>query len=534
MAYVITHGCCTDTSCIPVCPVQCIRPLPGDPDFGSTDQLYIDPKTCIDCGACMDVCPVNAIHSDLDLPEQLAEYRDVNAAYFATSQLVQASPGDCVPRRLPAERPELAVAVVGTGPAGCYAVAELAEIPGVRVSVFDRLPTPFGLVRSGVAPDHPNTKLIAKRFGGALSRSNVSCFFNVEIGRDVSIEELLHYHHAVVWAGGAADDRRLGIPGEELPGCVSAREFVAWYNGHPDAADFDFTLDGPRVVVIGNGNVGLDVARILATPLDGLERTDIADHSLAALRASAIEEVVLTARRGPESAAYTAGELSALGHQPGIVVRTVCDEVAGVVNLEDRRSVIVTEAAGRPPTAGLRTITLRYGLLPVSINRQNSVESVTFERADGTLETISTGLVIRAIGSRGKPVAGLPFNDESGTLPHAAGRVLDPVTAQPIRGVYCAGWIKRGATGTIGTNRTDAAETLDAIVDDLFAGRLVEPKADVNDLGRLVSSRRTDVVDDIGWRRIDLLERSRGRAAGRPRSKIVHLPDLLAAARADA
>jgi ferredoxin--NADP+ reductase len=482
----------------------------------------------------MDVCPVNAIYPELDLPENLAEYLDVNADYFDGNRSPQpAAPGP-PPRRLPPGRPELAVAVVGSGPAGCYTAAELSEIPGVRVSVFDRLPTPFGLVRSGVAPDHPNTKLITKRFGSALSRANVSCFLNVEVGRDISIDELLDYHHAVVWAGGAASDRRLGIPGEDLPGCVSAREFVAWYNGHPDAAEHAFALDRPRVVVIGNGNVGLDVARVLASPVDGLEHTDMADHAIEALRASAVDEVVIAARRGPESAAYTAGELSALDHHQGIVVRTVGAEVAEVAHLKDRRSAIVTAAAGRPAAGGRSTITLRYGLRPVSINGQGAVESVTFEHADGTLETISTALVVRAIGYRGEPIASLPFEDVTGTLPHAAGRVVDLTTRQPVAGIYCTGWIKRGATGTIGTNKSDAAETLRSVLHDLGAGLLGNPEGDLGSLAELIRSRRPDLVDQAGWRRIDLAERSRGRAAGRPRSKIVWLPDLLAAALPDA
>jgi ferredoxin--NADP+ reductase len=313
MTFVITSGCCNDSSCIPVCPVQCIRPRPGDPDFLSTEQLYIDPATCIDCGACMDECPVNAIHSEWDLPETLSDYLDINARYFETTPIVESSPPDPIRRRLPADKPNLAVAIVGTGPAGCYAAAELSEIPGVTVSVFDRLPTPFGLVRSGVAPDHSNTKLITKRFGAVLNRPNVTCFFNVEVGRDVTVDELLQHHHAVIWAGGASDDRRLGIDGEDLSGCMSAREFVAWYNGHPDYAEKSISLDTDRAVVIGNGNVALDVARVLAQPASALERTDISDVALDTLRTSQVRPPRPRVRR-----VHRRGAVRARPHRRGV------------------------------------------------------------------------------------------------------------------------------------------------------------------------------------------------------------------------
>lgn len=533
MTFVITGGCCNDSSCIPVCPVQCIRPRPGDPDFTSTEQLYIDPATCIDCGACMDECPVNAIHSEWDLPEELGDYLEVNAAYFATNPIEESAPSDPIRRCLPAQRPALSVAVVGTGPAGCYAAAELSEIKGVTVSLFDRLPTPFGLVRTGVAPDHANTKQMTKRLGSVLARSNVRCFFNVEVGRHVSIEQLLEHHHAVLWAGGASDDRRLGVPGEELPGCVSAREFVAWYNGHPHAADRDFRLDAPTVVVIGNGNVAVDVARILTQPVEPLAKTEIADPALEALRASAVREVVVTARRGPEFAAYTAGELSGLAHTPGVAIRARAEEVETIVRGDDRAARILAEASTRSPARGERTVIFRYGMRPESINGQGRVQSVSFRHPDDTLETIETSLVIRAIGYRGSPVDGLPFDDQSGTLPHYSGSVYEPVTGETLPGIYCTGWIKRGATGMIGTNRVDAAETVDTILHDFGAGRLSEPPYDSEHLDKLVASQQPDLVDKNAWQRIDQIERRRGRSEGRPRNKFISLPELLAAARAD-
>jgi ferredoxin--NADP+ reductase len=228
MTYVITQGCCNDAACVPVCPVQCIRPRPGDPDFTTAEQLYIDPQTCIDCGACFDACPVDAISADDALPDHLADYLRINADYF-DGLPVEPSPVPTATRReLPRDRGVLRVAVVGSGPSACYAVAELSQLKGVEVSVFDRLPTPYGLVRYGVAPDHPETRLVGDHFRTELSRTSVTCYFNVEIGRDLSVAELADHHHAVLWAAGANDDRRLDIPGEHLAGSHSARELVAW------------------------------------------------------------------------------------------------------------------------------------------------------------------------------------------------------------------------------------------------------------------------------------------------------------------
>jgi ferredoxin--NADP+ reductase len=530
MTFVITQGCCNDTSCIPVCPVQCIRPRPGDPDFTTTEQLYIDPATCIDCGACMDVCPVSAIYSEWDLPERFVDYLKTNASYFETNPIMESSPPDPVHRRLPAEHPELAVAIVGSGPAGCYAAAALTEIPGVRVSVFERLPTPFGLVRFGVAPDHPNTKLVTKSFGTVLGRPNVECYFNVQVGRDISIDELLEHHHAVIWAGGAGDDRRLGIPGEDLAGCVSARELVAWYNGHPDNADLRPDLSGGRAVVIGNGNVALDVARILAQPVESLVGTDMADHATAALAQSRICEVVVTARRGPEFAACSTGELSALEHVEGLTLVTLKDEVTDISS-SDRRGAVVLAAAGRCPPEGGRSITLRFGLRPESIDGTGKVESVSFCRADGSTETIEAGLVVRAIGYRGRSVDALPFDEVTGTLCHLAGSVHDPTTGESVVGVYCSGWIKRGATGIIGTNKSDSAETVDTILHDLAAGRLRNPAGNRESFWALIRTRQPDLVDKSAWSRIDQAERAAGQKSGRPRKKFVALADLLAAAR---
>lgn len=529
MTHVITGGCCSDASCIPVCPVQCIRPRPGDPDFTTAEQLYIDPAICIDCMACMDECPVNAITPDWELPSDLGPFLSINSDYFALNPIEESAPPSPVRKKLSPEHPELAVAIVGSGPAGCYAAAELSQIAGVRVSLFDRLPTPFGLVRAGVAPDHAATKKIVDQFGVTLKRPNVDCFFNVDVGRDISVDELLQYHHAVIWAGGATDDRRLGIPGEDLIGCESARQFVGWYNGHPDHADKEVDLSSENVVVIGNGNVALDVARILTQPPTELDETDIAEHAIEQLRGSAVSRVSITARRGPQFAAFTVGELIGLERTADVVILAVKDEVDEASDTCSHSEELLAAAALRTaPDAG-KSVSFRFGLTPQRILGTDRVEGVEFVRNDGEVEVIDASLVIRAIGYQGVPVDGLPFDPVTHTLPHESGRVMDPATGSSLTGIYCSGWIKRGATGVIGTNRTDAAETVDAMLFDHSRGRLDSPEAGVDECARLVRERQPDVVDRAAWDRIDKAERAAGKSAGRTRLKLVTIPTMLAA-----
>lgn len=552
MTFVITQGCCNDGSCIAVCPVQCIRPRPGDPDFTTAEQLYIDPASCIDCGACVDECPVDAVHGDYDLPAHLSDYVDINADYFAENPIEEDYPSTKVRRTLPEDQPALRVAIVGSGPAACYAADELSNIKGVEVSVFDRLPTPFGLVRSGVAPDHPDTKLMGDRFRAVLSRKSVTCYFNVEVGRDITVEEIAAHHHAVIWAAGASDDRKLGIPGEDLPGSHSAREFVAWYNGHPDAAHDSFDLTGERVVVIGNGNVALDVARALVRPIDAFAVTDMADHAIDALRASAVQDVVVAARRGPEHAAYTLPEALALSQLPGVDLLATADEVTSTKPLVPsalaRRKIdIAKQAATTVARDENRSVTLRFLLTPISINGTDRAESVTFERneiveSDGVIsvrptghtETIHASLVLRAVGYRGHRVDGLPFDDRTGTIPHASGRVLNGPAGEQLVGLYCAGWIKRGATGVIGTNKIDSIETVEALLADLAAGILTAPAHGSEELAALVSARQPDLVDNAAWLRINAAEKLAGSQSQRPRVKFVSIEELLAPAHARA
>lgn len=531
MTFVISKGCCNDGSCVTVCPVQCIRPRPGDPDFTTAEQLYIDPDTCIDCGACMDECPVEAVHSDWDLPEEMSDYLAINAEYFATNPLVGVGPPTFTRRVLPEGEAALSVAVVGTGPAACYAAATLSDIKGVAVTMIERLPTPFGLVRAGVAPDHAKTKKIADRFASVLARPNVTCYFNVEVGADVTIEELLEHHHAVLWAGGARDDRKLGIPGEELDGVHAARAFVAWYNGHPDHAVEQFDLSGDRVVVIGNGNVALDVARTLLRPTAELQATEMAEHALSALAESKVAEVVVAARRGAEHGAFSQGELLALESLNGITVVAEPAEVSGEGS--GRKHEALLRATQRDGADG-PVIRFRFGVEPISIEGEDGVDAISFRRPDGSIEQIETSLVLRAIGYRGTPVEGLPFDEKTATLPNEAGRVVDPENDDPVPGLYCSGWIKRGPRGIIGSNKQDAEETVDSILQDLGAGRLREPSRTSEDLADLLADRVEDLLDKAAWGRIDLEEKRRGRESARPRQKLVTIAELLAASRAQA
>ncbi|MEE2030987.1 4Fe-4S binding protein [Rhodococcus chondri] len=556
MAYVITQACCNDASCVEVCPVNCIHPTPDEAPFATTEMLYIDPETCIDCGACVDECPVDAIAADNELTVAQEPYLEINAAYYERYPIGPDWPELRSRRKIPAELGTLRVAIVGSGPAACYAALDLVGHSCVQVDIFDRLPTPFGLVRAGVAPDHQSTKTVGELFRSAIGHKNTQCWFNVEVGAHLTHEDLLAHHHAVIYAVGAASDRRLGVPGEDLPGSHAATEFVAWYNGHPDFADRQFDLSGERAVIIGNGNVALDVARALVMDPEDLARTDIADHAVEALRNSNIREVVVVGRRGPAQAAYTNPELLALSQLEGIdvivdpaeveldpVSQAVLDdpEVAPWTTLKVRQ---VEGFAAATPNPANKRIVLRYLASPVEIGGDGKVDSITLERnelveVDGRLEarptgqteTLETGLVLRSIGYRGTPVPDLPFDERRGVIPNNAGRVVDPETGDPIPGVYTAGWIKRGPSGVIGTNKQCSGETVEQLVEDFVAGRLPEPVADREKLSALVAERRPDYVDYRGWQQIDKQEKARGAAAGRSRAKFVSIDELLAASR---
>ncbi|WP_327142363.1 FAD-dependent oxidoreductase [Nocardia sp. NBC_01327] len=555
MAYVITQRCCNDASCVPECPVDCIRPTPEQREFATTEQLYIDPDTCIDCGACVDACPVDAIFSEDDLLASLARFQDINAAYFVRHPLESNFEPLVPPSRAPKELGTLRVAIVGAGPAASYAAEELLRRADVEVELFDRLPTPYGLVRAGVAPDHPGTKSVATLFESAFRRDALAFRLNVEVGKHISHEELLRHHHAVLYAHGASTDRRLGVPGEELSGSISATEFVAWYNGHPDFADREFDLSGERAVIVGNGNVALDVARVLTVDPDVLAKTDIADHALDALRRSNIQEVVVLGRRGPLQAAYTSSEFLALGHLKGVdIIVDPADlelDPASRAELEDPqvepslklKYTLAQEYSVNKPKPGNKRIVFHYLVSPTEITGDGKVETVeyvhnelvkeeggTVARPSDRTGSLQASLVLRSVGYRGTAIADIPFDESRGVVPNAGGRVLD-ADGNPVQGVYVSGWIKRGPRGVIGSNRVDSQETVDHLIADFTNGKLVAPQADRQALAALLTERQPDMVGREGWKAIDQAERTAGKAAGRPRVKFTSLEDLLKAAK---
>lgn len=537
MTHVITRTCCNDAACVEVCPVDCIHPRPGDPGFDTAESLYIDPATCIDCGACADVCPVGAIVGDPVLDVEGRTSLRLAESYFAASPPVPGPGRRPVRASLrPAGTPR--VAVVGTGPSAYYTAQELLERTGgdVALTLFDRLPVPGGLVRYGVAPDHGATKSFGDGLDRLLRRPQVRLHLNVEVGEHLTVAELLAGQHAVVHAVGAAGQRRLGVPGEDLRGSLPARDLVAWYNGHPDQAGQEVGLATGRAVVIGNGNVALDVARVLASDPAALATTDIAPHALAALRDSRIREVHVVGRRDAAHGAFSTPELLALDRIDGVQVLVGEGEAATGPSdgfAAGLKSDVVARYAGRAPDPDRRRIVLRFGRTPQEIvdDGAGAVAGVRFGGPDGGTELVACGLVLRAIGYRGTPLRGLPFDDGRAAVPHGAGRVLREPGGTPLTGHYVTGWIKRGPSGVIGTNRGCAAETVAALLEDLAAGRLPDPAPTAEaDLDRLLAERRPDRVGLAGWRAIDRAERLRGRAAGAPRHKIVTVDGMLAAA----
>ena len=509
MPHVVTQPCCADASCVLACPVNCIHPAPGEPGFGTAEMVYIDGNECVDCGACITACPVGAIKPGDKLADGELRYVDLSTDYFAAYPHSDRTPLALVDAH-DASRMNLRVAIVGAGPAGLYAADELLKRPGVTVDVYDRLPTPHGLVRAGVAPDHPHTKLMQDLFRDIESEHGFAYRLGVEVGRDITHAELAASHHAVIYAVGAATDRALGIPGEDLDGSVSATEFVAWYNGHPDQADRSFDLTGDRAVIIGNGNVALDVARILTQDPEHLATTDISDTALAALRSDNVQDVVVLGRRGPADAAFTLPELIGLARHDDIDI-----VVDGAIDVGPEhvtaKTALLAELQARPLRPGHRRITFRFHAGPTEIVGDDAGRVTGIETANGFLET---NLVIRAIGYRAHPIPDLPFDEQRAVVPNEQGRV------EP--GTYVTGWIKRGPNGFIGTNKTDSEETIRALLEDADAGLLTEPTS------------APPVLDALGrddWLRIDTAERAAGRAVDRPRVKFLNGPALQEASR---
>jgi ferredoxin--NADP+ reductase len=436
--------------------------------------------------------------------------------------------------------PPLRVAVVGSGPAGFYAADALlkSEDPRVEVDVIDRLPTPWGLVRLGVAPDHENIKAVSRAFEKIAAKPGFRFFGNVEVGATVSHEELLQIYDAVVYTVGAQTDRRLGIPGEDLPGSWAATEFVAWYNGHPDFQHLEFDLSHERVVVIGNGNVAIDCARMLALTPEELAPTDTTHEAIDAINAAGVKEILMLGRRGPVQAAFTPPELKELGElagaEPVVDPRDLELDPASRRDLEADRDRarrnydLLEEYAAREPEGKPRRIVLRFLVSPLAILGEDKVEGVEIVRNElveengrvvarptGETEVVPAGLVLRSVGYKGVALSGVPFDERSGTIPNDRGRV------EGADRTYAAGWIKRGPSGVIGTNKKDATETVELLLEDARAGKLNRSSVDsTQGLESLLDERGANYVEYEGWQAIDAAERSMGEPLGRPRVKL--------------
>jgi ferredoxin--NADP+ reductase len=456
-----------------------------------------------------------------------------------------------------ADRP-LRIVIVGAGPAGLYAADSLLRKHdlSLTVDILNRFPAPFGLLRDGVAPDHQSIKAVARIFDKVLADPRVRYFGNVTYGVDIHHRELKRLYHQLVYAVGAQADRRMSIPGEDLPNSHSAISFVGWYNGHPDYRDLPVDLSVERAVVVGNGNVAMDVTRILASAPDELAGTDIADHALEALRGSEVREVVVLGRRGPAQASFTTPELRELGRLPGV------DTIVGPRDLEldavsqaemdeDRTATanlrILHEYAARPRHPDARRVVLRFLASPAAIvGTDGKITALTVERNElvvdangalrskgtGQLETIEAGLVLRSIGYRTVPIEGVPFDPATSTINNIAGQVVHPNTGEVVRGEYVVGWAKRGPTGLIGNNKPDAAATVEAMLADLprLEG-LRDGRRHPSTIEALLRERGVDYVTYPDWRVLDAYEVAAGRAEGRPRVKVSTVPEMLAVIR---
>lgn len=533
MPHVVTQPCCGDASCVFACPVNCIHPTPDEPDFATAEMVYIDPVSCVDCGACVKACPVGAIKPHTKLDDDELVFLELNALFHADSDAGNGLESPTRPAQAPVppvvRMPEglaLDVAIVGAGPAALYAADELLKQRGVRVTVLDRLPTPHGLVRAGVAPDHQHTKDIGRLFAKIEAQPGFEYRLGVEVGRDVTHEQLLACHDAVLYATGAPADRQIGVPGETLPGTATATEVVAWYNGHPDHVEAPLDLSAARIVVVGNGNVALDVARVVLSDPDELARTDIADHALAALRDSAVREVVLVARRGPAQAAFTVPEMVGLLHHPDI---DVVVEQRELLTGDDQKSSLLRDGSVATIDPDRRRVVLRFLAAPEAVVGDHAVEGLRVVRTrlettpDGLVvavpteerEVIETSCVLRSVGYRSTPIPGVPFDPTLHRIPNVGGRVLAEPAGDLLPRTYVVGWAKRGPTGFIGTNKSCSLETVNALLADVATGRITPA-------GR-VRPVLTDgaALDRADWLLLDAHERRAGREQGRPRRKVV-------------
>jgi ferredoxin--NADP+ reductase len=453
-----------------------------------------------------------------------------------------------------ADRP-LKIAIIGAGPAGLYAADSLLRRRDISltIDVFNRFPTPFGLVRDGVAPDHQSIKAVARVLERILADPRVRYFGNVTYGVDIHHRELKRHYDQLVYAVGAQADRRMSIPGEDLPNSHPAISFVGWYNGHPDYRELPVDLSVERVVVVGNGNVAMDVSRILATSPDQLARTDIADHALERLRQSRIREVVVLGRRGPAQASFTTPELRELGRLEGVDAivdpRDLELDAVSQADMEEDRTAtanlrILREYAARTRHPGPRRILLRFLASPVEIiGTDGRITALKAERNElvvdangalrsrgtGQFESIETGLVLRSIGYRTVPIEGVPFDPATSTINNIAGQVVHPNTGEVVRGEYVVGWAKRGPTGLIGNNKPDSAATVEAMLADLpLLRRFRDGHRDPSAIEALLRERGVDHVTYPDWQVLDAHEVAAGRAEGRPRKKVTTVPEMMA------
>jgi ferredoxin--NADP+ reductase len=445
------------------------------------------------------------------------------------------------------------VAIVGSGPSGFFAAASLLNAADtsdqieVAIDMLEMLPTPWGLVRSGVAPDHPKIKSVSQQFEKTAEDPRFRFFGNITVGEHVEAAELAERYDAVTYAVGAQSDRSLNIPGEQLPGSIAAVGFVGWYNAHPHFEQMSPDLSGARAVVVGNGNVAVDVARMLVTDPDVLALTDIADHALESLRPCGVEEVLLIGRRGPLQSAFTTLELRELGELEGVDVvvdpaqlEGISDDDAAAAGKIAKQNIkVLRDYASRAPRPGHRRIVLRFFTSPIEIKGDGKVESIVLGRNElvcddsgrmvakdtGAREELPVQLVVRSVGYRGVPTAGLPFDEKGGTIPNTAGRVAGS------RNEYVVGWIKRGPTGVIGTNKKDSQDTVDTLLNDLAGARDSEPADRGGDhtdkLAEWLTSRQPKLVTAAHWQLIDRFEREAGEPQGRPRAKLASLTGLL-------
>ena len=452
-----------------------------------------------------------------------------------------------------AEHP-LRVAIIGSGPSGFYAAEHLLSHDDldVQVEMFDRLPTPFGLVRAGVAPDHPKIKSVTRVFDKVAANPNFCFRGNVEFGRNIEHEDLLEYFNAVIYCVGARSDRRLGIAREYLPGSHGASDFVGWYNASPDQRNLTFDFSGERVVVVGNGNVAMDVARVLMLPPEELAATDIGGHALRALSANKVREVTILGRRGPAQAAFTYRELRELAERDDIDVivdprdmqldpHSLHDTSHSADRGRDQVLDLLRELSERGDRGHDRRIVFRFLVSPVEIVGTNRVEGVDVvhndlyrgnngelrARATDRHELVPADIVFRAIGYQGVALPGVPFDPITSTIPNDRGRVIDSLTGQPREGEYVAGWIKRGPNGIIGTNKPDAQETVEMLVEDLRAGRMRKQVLSPEVFNRFLSQRQGEVVSFDDWKFLDSREVAKGEELGRPRLKFARVENML-------